>query len=283
MIEQIIQQLTPVRIALGALGLFLVYWQVTAKIEDYKISKLGKRGSQRKGWVPMSFDVIAEGVIKGTQNKDYEFWLNGLLKHGNPKDPYTAEIRPGGRRIVFTADPENIKAILATQFQDYGKGPRFNREWHDFLGDSIFTTDGKLWHNSRQLLRPQFIKDRVSDLDIFEHHVNILLPLLGGKGREVDALDLFFKYTLDAATDFLLGHSVDSLTSGSNEFADAFGEVQRVQSIASRAGPLQFAGKTHSSRYIAASELEQYRVKPSTQASRPSIASFNHSLTASYQ
>lgn len=40
-------------------------------------------------------------------------------------------------RLVLTADEENIKAILATQFGDYGKGAQFNSEWHDFLGDSM--------------------------------------------------------------------------------------------------------------------------------------------------
>lgn len=121
----------------------------------------------------------------------------------------------------------------------------------DFLGNGIFATDGELWHNSRQLLRPQFIKDRVSDLDCFEKHVQILLKALAnggvegvpgvggdgvGRGKEVDASDLFFRYTLDAATDFLLGKSVQSLEVPEQEFAKAFNEVQRVQSIIARAG-----------------------------------------------
>ena len=42
-----------------------------------------------------------------------------------------------GGRVVLTADEENIKAILATQFGSYGKGPDFRREWKDFLGLSI--------------------------------------------------------------------------------------------------------------------------------------------------
>lgn len=139
----------------------------------------------------------------------------------------TGECRIAGRRIVFTIDHENIKAILATQFSDYGKGEPFHREWKPFLGDSIFTTDGNLWHNSRQLIRPQFIKDRVSDLHVFESHIQTLFRAIAnggalngedqpvdmeaGNGRPVDISDLFFRYTLDAATDFLLGHDVKSL------------------------------------------------------------------------
>ena len=37
-------------------------------------------------------------------------------------------------RIIFTSDEENVKAILATQFQDYGKGPQFRKDWKEFLG-----------------------------------------------------------------------------------------------------------------------------------------------------
>lgn len=44
------------------------------------------------------------------------------------------------------------------------------------------------------------------------------------------------RYTLDAATDFLLGTSVDSLRNSQAEFAEAFAEVQRVQNIIARAG-----------------------------------------------
>jgi cytochrome P450 len=139
--------------------------------------------------------------------------------------------------MIFTADPENIKAILATQFNDYGKGERFNNEWHDFLGDGIFSTDGERWHNSRQLIRPQFIKDRISDLNTFEKHVSVLISKLGN-GETVDCLSLFYAYTLDTATDFLLGKTVNNLQNPETSFSKAFAEVQRIQNIIARLGPI---------------------------------------------
>ena len=36
------------------------------------------------------------------------------------------------------------------------------------------------------------------------------------------------RYTLDTATDYLLGASVDSLDNGDNQFATHFNEVQRI-------------------------------------------------------
>jgi len=64
--------------------------------------------------------------------------------------------------------------------------------------------------------------------------------MLGGtkSSQTVDAMDLFFKYTLDASTAFLLGHSVNSLENPQDRFADAFATIQNVQSTIARVGPL---------------------------------------------
>ncbi|CAD0107414.1 unnamed protein product [Aureobasidium uvarum] len=51
-------------------------------------------------------------------------------------------------------------------------------------------------------------------------------------------MDLFFKFTLDASTSFLLGHSVNSLENPQDRFSDAFATVQHVQSTIARVGPL---------------------------------------------
>ena len=38
----------------------------------------------------------------------------------------------------MTIDPENIKAILATQFNDFGKGQEFHDGWEMVLPQSLF-------------------------------------------------------------------------------------------------------------------------------------------------
>ena len=140
-------------------------------------------------------------------------------------------------RVLLTADPENIKALLTTQFQDYGKGADFHDEWKEFLGDSIFTTDNQKWHDSRQLIRPMFIREKVADLDLVEVHVQKLMRLMGnGDGRLIMLDKLLFRFSLDAATHFLFGRSVDSLDNEQSEFAMAFDEVQRVQVLGGRLG-----------------------------------------------
>lgn len=175
-------------------------------------------------------------------NTTVEFWT-WLFDHTGAaaKGSYTVEIRMMQNvRVVLTADPENIKAILTTQFADYGKGEPFHRDWKEFLGDSIFTTDRKQWHDSRQLIRPMFVRERVGDLDLFEEHVQKLISHLGpGDGRMIRMDKLLSRFALDAATHFLFGQSTNSIDVESHEFAAAFDEVQRVQSILARAGPIQ--------------------------------------------
>jgi cytochrome P450 len=170
------------------------------------------------------------------RHRDLESWQGYFAPHGPNCE--TVETSLLGLRCIFTMDPENIKAILATQFKDYGKGSRFHNDWAPFLGDSIFTTDGKQWRASRQLLRPQFVKQRVSDLSIFERHVQILLGYIIniGNGERVDIKDLFLRYTLDTATEFLFGESIGSLHNPLDEFSRAFAEVQRVQNIITKSG-----------------------------------------------
>lgn len=240
----------------AALGVYVIYacWQ--RLYESHRVSQIGPRALAISHKLPWGLDFVYSAVQATIHHKNLENWQSLFKRTGTDTDgngAFTLEVRAFDRRVIFTADPENTKAILATQFGEFGKGEPFHQEWNEFLGDSIFVTDGQMWHTSRQLLRPQFIKDRVSDLHCFESHLDTFLramanggPLNGEdqqvdmgavSGRVMDISDLFFRYTLDVATDFLLGKDVKSLSNPRQEFADAFNEVQRIQNIITRAGP----------------------------------------------
>jgi len=61
-------------------------------------------------------------------------------------------------------------------------------------------------------MRPQFAKEQVSDLDLEEKHVQNMMQALpvnsDGWTDELDIQLLFFRLTLDSATEFLFGESV---------------------------------------------------------------------------
>lgn len=53
-----------------------------------------------------------------------------------------------GQSFVTTCEPENVKAVLTTNFKDFCIGPRINA-FGRLLGRGIFTTDGAEWEHSR--------------------------------------------------------------------------------------------------------------------------------------
>ena len=262
LVEDVLARLSWSSAAVIAIAALLIYHVAGRIDEELRLRRTGGlRASQQRGYLPFNIDLVYATVRANAQFRNMGHWQSIFEEVGN----HTAEFRVLNRRIIFTDDVDNIKAILASQFGDYGKGEPFHRETKPFLGDSIFTTDGPSWHASRQLLRPQFIKDRVSDLHTFENHLDIFFTAmsvggdasaaaaalaaqragtspavpLSADGRVLDISDLFFRYTLDVITDFLLGKDTQSLTTPRQEFAAAFNEVQRVQSLISRTGPAQ--------------------------------------------
>jgi hypothetical protein len=59
--------------------------------------------------------VIADTMHMAWKNQNFELWRRRFDSSG-----HTVEMELLGQRIILTEDPENIKAILAAQFSDYG-------------------------------------------------------------------------------------------------------------------------------------------------------------------
>ncbi|GJJ15855.1 hypothetical protein Clacol_010133 [Clathrus columnatus] len=154
---------------------------------------------------------------------------------------------------LCTMNPLNIQRILATDFDHYGKGKFFNDITSSMLGQGVFNSDGDLWQFHRKTIRPFFTKDRVSDLMLYERKADLALGKMQERldaGIPVDFQDLAGRFTLDAASEFLLGTSVNALnaflplpynhpsakrelngellTSSSSDFATAFARAQVI-------------------------------------------------------
>ncbi|KAE8387432.1 cytochrome P450 [Aspergillus alliaceus] len=142
----------------------------------------------------------------------------------------TFRVRQAGRQNYFTADPKNIQAMLATQFHEFGLGDMRRKVADPVVGRGIFTSDGQAWSHSRTLLRPQFTRMQISNLDMEERHVQNAFRAIpvqsDGWTSEVDIQTIFFRLTLDSATEFLFGKSCESqitaLTQGADKEPDRF-------------------------------------------------------------
>ncbi|OJT15759.1 Cytochrome P450 52A3-A [Trametes pubescens] len=117
----------------------------------------------------------------------------------------------------FTVEPDHIKAILATEFTSFEKGPTFRSQMKSLLGVGVFNADGDMWKFHRSMARPFFSKDRIGHFDIFDRHAQDALRQMRTRmksGYAVDWQDLVSRFTLDSATEFLFGRDVHSLSAG---------------------------------------------------------------------
>ena len=132
------------------------------------------------------------------------------------KDSATVEFTAFDGSLGFqTADPVNIQAILATQFDDFSAGHRRYNTFEPVVGHSIFTSDGKFWTHSRALFRPQFARENINDLEMTEKASKDLIEAIGapesnGWTTNTEMMPLLYNFTLDTATDFLFGESIES-------------------------------------------------------------------------
>ncbi|KAF1851971.1 putative P450 monooxygenase [Cucurbitaria berberidis CBS 394.84] len=124
---------------------------------------------------------------------------------------HTIDNQEIGRNFFLTDDPENVKSMLATNFDTWSLGQERIDYLSSFLGHGIFTNEGKAWKHSREMLRPCFERSAVADVSIFAKHTERLIALLPTDGSDVDLQPLFHELTLDVATEFLFGRSTDSL------------------------------------------------------------------------
>lgn len=151
--------------------------------------------------------------------------------------------------MTDTASPKNLQSILATNFQDWELGNFRRRMFMNLFGHGIFTADGPQWQWARKIMKPQFNRAQVEDMEAAEEHVLHLWEAVergGGEvregeeaeGRYVDMCELLLRFTLDSATQFLFGESVGSQKAGMAAvgYEPPTGKVQEKSSVSFQAG-----------------------------------------------
>jgi cytochrome P450 len=132
----------------------------------------------------------------------------GCAKHELYGTTYTSRFLT--QKVIHTIEPENIKAVLSTNFDDYGVGWRRKHAFRPLLGDSLFQVDGHAWTKSRAVLQPVFNWVRVSDVDaweeIVEHFLENVMEAAAGK-QTVDLAPYCFTLATNLATSFVRGKS----------------------------------------------------------------------------
>lgn len=173
---------------------------------------------------------------------------------------------------IHTIDPANIREGLSVRFDDYKLSSFRVNAMVPLFGNGIFTTDGERWSHLRTLLRPSFARRNiVSHLNTLENHVQNFLQSIPQDSSTFDIQKLFFCFTMDTATEFLFGHSVQTLCEGkaSNkmngitdaEFVEAYTTSCLEAAANMRLGALQhlkYSPRANRARKVAFAYVEKF-------------------------
>ncbi|GMG36117.1 unnamed protein product [Aspergillus oryzae var. brunneus] len=201
-------------VLLACIALFYIFRRLT---EGCKLRKLRQSSSfrnpprvQSRGPLGI-YNVLERLRFRGDI-------LDGYLARQFETYGFTHEIKELGLHAIITAQPENVRAILSTDFESFGPGKIRKRSMAPLLGEGLFTVDGEKWKHARNMLRPLFVKSNITDMALVQRHLERILahaipdndPAWSGWTEPVDLKSLFERFTMDTATESIFGRSVDS-------------------------------------------------------------------------
>ncbi len=221
-------------LAISLLSIYIghrIYWEATTGSQRRAISKKAgclpptrRRKRIFPNFIPdFGLDFIFSNYNAFRKHRMLDLFMSDLRENGAA----AISVNVFSLHFFLTDDPENIKAILTTQFDAWSIGKDRIDMLSSYLGHGIFTNEGKAWKHSRDMLRPCFEKTAVADVFKLKAHCERLFSLLPTNGDEINLQPLLHELTLDVATEFLFGRSTNSLDRGEateqvQEFIKAF-------------------------------------------------------------
>jgi cytochrome P450 len=107
------------------------------------------------------------------------------------------------------------------------------------------------------MIRPNFARTQVAELDTLEIHIQNLISQIPEDGSTVDLQTLFYNMTFDTATEFLVGKSVGCQLAGKGTrgqlVAEAFNYAEKQMSTRLRLG--RFAGLHRDAKFTRSCKL----------------------------
>ena len=104
----------------------------------------------------------------------------------------TFSAKSWGSSTINSIEPENIKAVFSSNFNDWGVEPVRLPAQSPFCGRGFITTDGAAWEHSRALLRPSFNKRTAIDLPVLETYLRRVIDRIPRDGSTFDLQPMLF-------------------------------------------------------------------------------------------
>ncbi|KAJ3891299.1 cytochrome P450 monooxygenase CYP63 [Lentinula edodes] len=240
---------------------FIIFWSISKSIFTKVLQRAERRrlGAKEipcvKGAWPGNIDVL----VKMLRAFKTSYILDVYLQLFEEYQCTTLNTRILWTDHIISMDQEHIKFILSTGFEHFWRGRWQKERMERFLGQGIFNRDDEIWRMHRGNTRPFFARERISDFDIFERYTAQTLTIISATSSHsrtpIDVQDLYSRFALDAASEFLFGQNLDTLSAtlpvagktkmgpkGSatedpwGSFASAFEMAQQVITARSRVG-----------------------------------------------
>jgi cytochrome P450 len=96
-----------------------------------------------------------------------------------------------GTTAIASIEPENLKTVWVTKFEDWGVQPTRLPAMGPFVGRGFLTMDGPEWEHSRALLKPSLRKAQIANLDTFEESLQLMIDKIPTDGSTVDLQSLY--------------------------------------------------------------------------------------------
>ncbi|KAF2651293.1 cytochrome P450 [Lophiostoma macrostomum CBS 122681] len=182
-------------------------------LKHVRRSRLGARAPAVPSHIPLGFGVALQ-IVKNLRTNTVLEWTRETLNVPGR----TVEVPMPGTNMIMTDDVENIRAVIATQFDCFGKGDTYHKIWSSLMRDSILTTDGHAW---------QTTKIRPTDYAVTDWHTQNLVRILSD-GSPHGTLDLFNRFAIDVVSDIFYGTSTSTLLTNDQSLRDA---IQRHKDV----------------------------------------------------
>ncbi len=163
---------------LALVAFSLAYWTIYSIFDNRRHAKraaeLGCRPpARRQHRFPLGIDLVLQ-LVKADKEKVLPNHMLAMQKEVG-KSSWTQNVM--GTDIIVTNEPENIKAVLATKFNDFEIGSQRRGNFFPMFGNGIFTADGKLWYVSIRSSRSH------SDMDQGAFAGDAAAPIRPGSSR----------------------------------------------------------------------------------------------------
>ena len=99
------------------------------------------------------------GHYRAFRDDDLGLMMDTFQRYGD-----VARLRIGYQKVVFLANPADVKQVLIDQHSSFSKQTRGYNVLRKFLGQGLVTSEGDFWRRQRRIAQPAFHRKRLAAL-----------------------------------------------------------------------------------------------------------------------